>query len=123
MHKTMLAALFASASALGIPAFAQVNLGGTAQAGVGVQGDAVPGALHAPDPTGARSAQILHRADHRARHLSHKTMRETRPVTATDQSSANVSAGSVGDADSRTATGQSVGADAKVNARAAAHEH
>jgi hypothetical protein len=183
MHKTMLAALIVGASALSIPAFAQVHLGGAGQAGARVNaGAAVPGAMHAADTTGMRAAQNLPRVDHRAKHTTHKIGDKTRS-TVDDHGSANANAdgsmnggtahtnagananvdtgagidtantagkagaagrgvggdvrdtahsaiqatdrtaGSVGDAVKQTATGQSVGADAKVDAKAAAHGH
>jgi hypothetical protein len=181
MHKTMLAALIVGASALSIPAFAQVRLGGAAQVGAGANAAAAaPGAMHTADQTGMRAAQTLHRADQRARHVTRRAVDRSRS-TVNNNASANVdaagsmnggmantnaganvdigagvnatnaagnvgipgqgvggdvrdtahsaigatdrSAGSVGNAVRQTATGQSVGADAKVDAAAAAHGH
>jgi hypothetical protein len=171
MHKPLLAALIVGTSALSIPAFAQVHLGGAAQVGAGVNAAAaVPGTIHAADQTGMRANQTLHRADQRARHVTHRAMDKSRPnvnanaagsmnggmaganvdigagVNATNAAgnvgipgqgvgddvrgaahsaigAADRSAGSVGNSVRQTATGQSVGADAKVNAGAAAHGH
>lgn len=182
MHKTILAALIVGAGALSIPALAQVNLGGAAQVGAGVNtGAVVPNTMHAVDQTGA---QTVHRVGHETRHLTHKAVDKTRSTVNNNGSanagvnadgsagagagnthadaSANVdadagidtantagkagaagqglggdvrdtahsaiqatdrSAGSVGDAVKQTATGQSVGADAKVDAKAATHGH
>jgi len=185
MHKTMLAALVVAASAFTIPAFAQVDLGGSAHVGAGVNaGAAVPSAVHAVDQTGAQATQTLRRADHQAKHITHKAVDKTRS-TVTDNDSANAgvnaggsvgagtgdthadananvdagagidtantagkagaagqgvggevrdaahsaiqatdrTAGSVGDAVKQTATGQSVGANAKVDAKATTHGH
>lgn len=185
MHKTMLAALIVATSALSIPAFAQVNLGGAAHLGAGVNaGAAVPSAMHTVDQTGAQATQTLRRVDHQTRHMTHKAVDKTRS-TVTNNGSANAgvnaggsagagagdthadananvdagagidtantagkvgaagqgvggdvrdaahsaiqatdrTAGSVGDAIKQTATSQSVGADAKVDAKAATHGH
>lgn len=175
MYKPLLAALIVGTSALSIPAFAQVHLGGAAQVGAGANAAAaVPGAMHAADQTGMRANQTLHRVDQRARHVTHRTIGKARPAVdnanvdaaasvnggmANTGAGANVdigagvsatnaagnvglpggvdvrdaahsamgasdrSAGSVGDAVRQTATGQSVGADARVRAAAAAHGH
>lgn len=178
MYKPLLAALIVGTSALSIPAFAQVHLGGAAQVGTGVNAAAaVPGAMHAADQTGTRANQTLHRADQRARHVTRRTVDKGRSSVgnanvdaagsmnggmANTKAGANVdigagvnatnaagnvgipgqgvggdvrdtahsairatdrSAGSVGNAVRQTATGQSVGADAKVDAAAAAHGH
>ncbi len=183
MHKTMLAALIVATSALTVPAFAQVNLGGAAHVGAGVNaGVAGPSAMHAVDQTGTQAAQTLRRTDHQTRHMTHKAVDKTRS-TVTDNDSTHVganaggsagagdthadananvdagagidtantagkagaagqgvggevrdaahsaiqatdrTAGSVGDAVKQTATGQSVGADAQVDAKAATHGH
>lgn len=90
MHKTMLAALIVAASALTIPAFAQVNLGGATQVGAGVNaGAAVPNAMHTVDQTGAQTMQTLHRADHKAKRMTHKAVDTTR-ATAKKSGSADV---------------------------------
>jgi len=178
MYKPLLAALIVGTSALSIPAFAQVHLGGAAQVGAGANAAAaVPGAMHAADQTGMRANQALHRVDQRARHVTHRTMGKGRSTAgnanvdaagsmnggmANTDAGANVdigagvnatnaagnvgipgqgvggdvrdtahsairatdrSAGSVGNAVRQTATGQSVGADAKVDAAATAHGH
>jgi hypothetical protein len=179
MHKTMLAALIVGASALGIPAFAQVHPGVAAQVGAGANAAAAaPGAMRSADQAGMRAGQTLHRADQRARHVTHRTADRTGSTDNTSahadaagsmdggmantNAGANVdigagvnatnaagnvgipgqgvgddvsdtahsaigatdrSAGSVGHAVRQTATGQSVGADAKVDAKAAAHGH
>ncbi|MFC5436314.1 hypothetical protein ACFPME_07080 [Rhodanobacter umsongensis] len=177
MHKTILATLVIGASTLSIPAFAQVNLGGAAQVGAGVNtGAVVPHTIHSIDHAGAQATQ---RAGHKARHLTHKAVDSTRSTVngsgrATAGGSADAgaghahagananidtgagvdtantagqagaaghgvggevrdaahsairatdrSAGAVGDAVRQTAAGQSVEADAKVNANAA-HGH
>lgn len=186
MHKTMLAALIVATSALSIPAFAQVHVGGVGHVGAGVNaGAAMPGAMpnamHAVDQTESQTTQTLRRTDHRTKHMTHKAVSQTRS-TLTDSDSvhagmnasgsagagagdthagahANVdtgagintadtvgkageagqgaggavrdtahsaiqsadrTAGSVGTAVKQTATEQSVGADAKVDAKAKA---
>jgi len=165
MHKTMLAAFIVATSALAIPAFAQVNLGGAAHVGAGVNaGAALPNAMHAVDQTGAQTIQTLHRADHKAKRMTHKAVDTTRSTvnnsgSANAEVSANSSmsagagntnagantdahagaslddagaaanqatdntAGSVSNTVNRAANGQSVGADAKVNAKVATHGH
>lgn len=184
MHKTMLAALIVATSALSIPAFAQVNLGGAAQVGAGVNAGAVvppvPNAMHTVNQTGAQATQTLHRADQRAKRMTHKAVDTTRSTvnnagsadagvnadssmsagntnagantnahagvdagaaasqaTQTGQSigdqasdtahsaiqTTGNTAGSLGNTVNQTATGQSVDAAAKVNAKAATHGH
>jgi hypothetical protein len=165
MHKTMLAALIVGASALGIPAFAQVHPGAAAQVGAGANAAAAaPGAMRSADQ---RARHVTHRAadrngstDDASAHADaagsmNGGMANTNAganvdigagVNATN-AAGNVgipgqgvgddvsdtahsaigatdrSAGSVGHAVRQTATGQSVGADAKVDAKAAAHGH
>ncbi len=180
MHKTMLAALIIGTSALSIPAFAQVNLGGAAQVGAGVNaGAVVPNTMHSVDQAGA---QTVRRTDRQTRRLTHKAVDkarssgngnahadvhaggamnagmgnthagananvdtgagidtantagkagtagqgvggEVRDTAHSAIQSSDRSARSVGNAVKQTATGQSVGADARVDAKAAAHGH
>lgn len=87
MRKTMLATLFIGASVLSISAFAQVNLGGTAQVGAGVHaGDAVQDTMHSVDRTGTRAHQTLHRAGDHARQTTHKANESTRSAVRHDRS-------------------------------------
>lgn len=85
MNKTMLAALIVGASALSVPALAQVNLGGGAQVGAAANtGAVVPGAVHAVDQTGSQATQAVHRADSKARHISHRAADRTRSTMDRD---------------------------------------
>ncbi len=79
MHKTLLAALIVGASALSVPAFAQVNLGGDAQVGAGATtGAVVPHAMQPINQTRAQTAQTLHRADRQTKRMTHTTADRTR---------------------------------------------
>lgn len=79
MHKTMLAALIVGASALSVPAFAQVNLGGAAQVGAGATtGAVVPHAMQPINQTRAQTAQTQHRADRQTKRMTHTTAGRTR---------------------------------------------
>ena len=177
MHKTLLAALIVGASALSLPALAQVNPGGATRVGAGVKAGAdLPGAMHAADRTGMRTTRVLQRVGQRAGHVAQRTMdsggsnadaganvdgsmsgglANTTTGTNVDigagvnatNAAGNVSipgqgvggdvsdsahsailtshrsAGSVGRAVRQTATGQSVGAGASVDAAATVHGH
>jgi hypothetical protein len=119
MHKTMLAALIVGASALSIPAFAQVNLGGTAQVGAGANA-AVPGAMHAADQTDTRATRALHRADQRARHLTHRTADKSRSTIGANTNANVDAAGSMNGGMLHANTGTNVDIGAGVNATNAA---
>lgn len=181
MRKTLLAVLV-GASVFGLPALAQVRLGGAGHVGGSVASGASHGAMRAPDPLGAPAAPDLPQTRH---HVSHATGRAAGrahsplpPHPNTDaeagssahvdaghthaQANADVdagarvdaaaaadrasgtargvgdgvsdtahsavgatdrTAGSVSDAVRPVATGRSVGADAKVRAKADAHGH
>ncbi|MFC5527300.1 hypothetical protein ACFPPA_16285 [Rhodanobacter ginsengisoli] len=74
MRKTLFAVYIAGACMLTAPAFAQVNLGGAAQVGAGVNaGVAVPPVAHTLDQAGARTGQTLHRTARHATDLTRKT--------------------------------------------------
>jgi hypothetical protein len=98
MHKTMLAALIVATSALSIPAFAQVHVGGAGHVGAGVNAgaalpNATPSAMHAVDQTDAQTTQTLRHT----KHMTHKAVDQTRS-TITGNGSANAGMNASGSA-------------------------
>lgn len=119
MHKTMLAALIVATSALSIPAFAQVHVGGAGNVGAGVNAgaalpSAMPSAMHAVDQTDAQATQTLRRTDRRTKHMAHKAVNRTRS-TLTSNGSANTgmhASGSAGAGMGNTHAGANANVDA-----------
>lgn len=126
MHKTLLATFVIGASALAIPALAQVNLGGAAQVGAGVNAGAVASnAVHTVDQTGKQTDETLQHTTHRARHVGHQTTGQARSTVGdSGNASANVKGG--GATSTRAGNNRATvnaGVDADVNASASAHGH
>ena len=118
MHKTLLAALIVGASALSLPALAQVNLGGATRVGAGVKAGAdLPGAMHAADRTGMRTTRVLQRVGQRAGHVAQRTVDSGGSINA--DAGANVD-GSMSGGLANTTTGTNVDIGAGVNATNAA---
>jgi hypothetical protein len=106
MHKTMLAALIVATSALSIPAFAQVHVGGVVggagHVGAGVNaGTAMPSAMHTADQTIDQANQTMRRADRQTKHMTHKAVDQTRSAI-TDNGSANAGMNASGSAGAST---------------------
>jgi hypothetical protein len=106
MHKTMLAALIVATSALSIPAFAQVHVGGVVggagHVGAGVNaGAAMPSAMHTADQTIDQANQTMRRADRQTKHMTHKAVDQTRSAI-TDNGSANAGTNASGSAGAST---------------------
>jgi hypothetical protein len=117
MHKTMLAAFIVGASALTIPAFAQVNLGGAGQAGARVNAGAAPhDTMHTADQVGAHAADTTRTIGHKAGHTTHKVVDKTKSaVNENGKADAGVNANASTRADAADANGE---ANANVNAGA-----
>lgn len=117
MHKTMLAALIVGASALTIPAFAQVNLGGAGQVGAHVSaGAAVHDTMHATDQVDAKAVDTTRTIGHKARHATHKVADKAKSeVNENGKANASVNANASTKTDAAGANGE---ADANVNAGA-----
>lgn len=114
MRKILLASLVASASALSVPAFAQLNLGGAAQVEGGAQVSApVRGTLQTVDRVGMR-------ADHAARQgVDHARRTSQRASAATDGVHANADVHAHANTSPRAETaGSAVRTNADVDARA-----
>jgi hypothetical protein len=106
MHKTMLAALIVATSALSIPAFAQVHVGGVVggagHVGAGVNaGTAMPSAMHTADQTIDQANQTMRRADRQTKHMTHKAVDQTRSAI-TDNGSTNAGMNASGSAGAST---------------------
>ncbi|HUG50315.1 MAG TPA: hypothetical protein VLZ78_04885 [Terrimesophilobacter sp.] len=117
MHKTMFAALIVGASALSVPAFAQVKLGATGQAGARVNAGAVAqDSMRTANQVGARATDTAHdttrMVDRKARHTTHEVVNKTRS-TVDDNGKADASANA--NASTRT---DAAGANAHVEAGA-----
>ncbi len=121
MHKTLLAAFIVGASALTIPAFAQVNLGGAGQVGARVNAGAVAhDTMRTADQAGARAADTTRTVNHKARHTTHHVVDKTKStvdengnVDANMHASASPkanAAGANGDANANVDAGAGAGA-------------
>lgn len=114
MHKTMLAALIVATSALSIPAFAQVHVGGVGHVGAGVNAgaavpNAMPSAMHTIDQTEAQTTRTLRHT----KHMTHKAVDQTRS-TITDNGSADAGMNASGSAGAG-AGGTHAGANANLD--------
>ncbi len=121
MHKTMLAALIVGASALSVPAFAQVKIGAAGQAGAHVNAGAVAqDSMRTANQVGARATDTTRdttrMVDRKARHTTHKVVDKTQStVNDNGKVDASVNADGSTRADAAGANGE---ANAHVNAGA-----
>jgi len=117
MRKTMLAILIIGASVLTGTAFAQVNLGGTARVGGGVNaGTAAPSAMNTTHRVGAQTGETLQHTSHKAKQVTHKTADQAHSaVSNTDRTNASVNGGA---AMSAGTGNRNASANARVDTRA-----
>jgi type IV secretory pathway TrbL component len=127
MHKTLLVTLFISASALAIPAMAQVNLGGAARVGAAANAGAVmPNAVHTLDQTGTQAGHALQPASRQTKqsirhtaHRAHSAVNDNGRVDASMRAGGTMGAGAGGN---HTGANAAVRTGASVDAGAAADQ-